>query len=941
VTDVDGLNAGFARALLEDYLENPDAVPTEWRELFESGNSDVVATHPGLTRLLERAGNGHPSVAAPAPAPAAPPAPARVPAEAQPVTDELLGAVAAAMALVKAHRMHGHLAAHLDPLGSEPPGDPALEPERLIPKLTQELQARVPASVLRLYVPGETLADTLPRLRETYCGTSAYEIEHIADHEKRVWLRLAIESHKYGHALTSEERKELLASLSRVEAFEQYLRRAFLGQKQFSIEGLDVMVPMLDEAIELAAENGAHEVVIGMAHRGRLNVLAHTLGLGYDSIIREFEGERTIEAVVATEEGGTGDVKYHLGAEGTRSTPAGEITVTLAANPSHLEAVDPVVEGRARAEQTDRSTRYGMHDPAVALPILIHGDASFPGQGEVAETLNLSALDGYSTGGTLHLIANNQIGFTTDPSEGRSTRYSSDLAKGFDIPIIHVNADDPEAAIAAIRLALAFRRRFESDVVVDLVGYRRHGHNEQDEAAYTQPLMAAQIAAHPTVREQFVKRLVEEDVVSEQEAASYLENVTSELRQAHEALKATFGTPPPGDGKIPYSTGGTVVTAVAADRLRTLNQELLHMPEHFTVHPKLKGQLERRLQTIEEGGIDWGQAEALAFGSLLVEGIPIRVTGQDSERGTFSHRHAVLHDVNTGETFTPLQNLEGQTASFEIYNSPLSEYACLGFEYGYSVAAPEALVLWEAQFGDFVNGAQIVIDQFIVAGLSKWRETTRLTLLLPHGYEGNGPEHSSARLERFLQLAAQENIRVANCSTSAQYFHLVRRQALDAAGRPLVVMTPKGLLRLKQASSTLADLAEGSFRPVIDDPTADHDAVTRLVFCSGKLYYDIVGHEQRAGATGVAVARLEQLYPFAVDEYAVVVGSYPNLRELIWAQEEPQNMGAWRTIRHRLEAPGVPLSYVGRPWRASPSEGYPTAHLREQDRIVRTALGVS
>jgi len=372
-----------------------------------------------------------------------------------------------------------------------------------------------------------------------------------------------------------------------------------------------------------------------------------------------------------------------------------------------------------------------------------------------------------------------------------------------------------------------------------------------------------------------------------------------------------------------------------------MNEELLQVPEHFTVHPKLKSQLERRLQTIEEGGIDWGQAEALAFGSLLVEGIPIRLTGQDTERGTFSHRHAVLHDVHTGETYTPLQNVDEQTASFEIYNSPLSEYACLGFEYGYSVAAPEALVLWEAQFGDFVNGAQIVIDQFIVAGLSKWRETTRLTLLLPHGYEGNGPEHSSARLERFLQLAAQENIRVANCSTSGQYFHLLRRQALDAAGRPLVVMTPKGLLRLKQASSTLADLAEGSFRPVIDDPAADHEAVTRLVFCSGKLYYDIVGHEQRTTAENVAIARLEQLYPFPVDAYAEVVSAYPNLKEVVWAQEEPQNMGAWRTIRHRLEAPRVPLTYVGRPWRASPSEGYPTAHLREQDRIVRAALGVS
>jgi 2-oxoglutarate dehydrogenase E1 component len=457
--------------------------------------------------------------------------------------------------------------------------------------------------------------------------------------------------------------------------------------------------------------------------------------------------------------------------------------------------------------------------------------------------------------------------------------------------------------------------------------------------------MAAEIAEHPTVRELFARRLVEEGVVDGDEAERLVAGVVAELKQAHEALKDTFGTPPPPEGRIPFSSGEDVVTAVPADRLRELNAELLGVPEHFTVHPKLKGQLGRRLQTIEEGGIDWGQAEALAFASLLVEGIPIRLTGQDTERGTFSHRHAVLHDARTGETYAPLQHLDEQTASFEIYNSPLSEYACLGFEYGYSVAAPEALVLWEAQFGDFVNGAQIVVDQFIVAGLAKWRETTRLTLLLPHGYEGNGPEHSSARLERFLQLAAQENIRVANCSTSGQYFHLLRRQALDAAGRPLVVMTPKGLLRLKQASSTLPDLAEGSFLPVIDDADADPESVTRLVLCSGKVYYDIVGHEGRAAAKNVAVARLEQLYPFPVEAYGALVSAYPNLREVLWAQEEPQNMGAWRTIRHRLEAPlhdmGIPLAFAGRPWRASPSEGYPTAHLREQDRIVRAALSAA
>src|SRR5829696_2238228 len=811
--EVDGLNAGYARALLEQYLENPDAVPEEWRTLFESGDSDLVATHPGLARLLEQLrihGNGG---AAPIAAPA-PPGPAEAPAAPAPAaaepSDDLLSAVGAGTALVKAFRTHGHLAARLDPLGSEPVGDPALEPESV--GLTAELMAQIPASILRVYVPGDNLAEVLPRLKETYCGTMAYETEHIANHEERVWLRKAIESGHYRMPLAPDEKKSLLASLTRSEALEQYLRRTFLGQKQFSIEGLDVLVPMLDEAIDLAAESGAHGLVMGMAHRGRLNVLAHTIGVPYEDILREFEGERTSEAVASDPEGGSGDVKYHHGAEGTTTTAAGEITVTLAANPSHLEAVDPVVEGRARAEETDRSTRQGVHDPSVALPVLIHGDASFPGQGGVAETLNLSALEGYSTGGTLHVIANNQVGFTTDPSEGRSTRYSSDLAKGFDVPIIHVNADDPEAAISSIRLALAFRRRFESDVVVDLVGYRRHGHNEQDEAAYTQPLMAQQVAEHSTVRQQFAQRLTDEGVLTQEEADELVRTVTSELKQAHEALKATFGAPPPVEGRIPHSTGSEVVTAVSADVLRNLNGELLHVPEHFTVHPKLKTQLERRLQTIEEGGIDWGQAEALAFGSLLVEGIPIRLTGQDTERGTFSHRHAVLHDVQTGETFTPLQNLAEQSASFEIYNSPLSEYACLGFEYGYSVAAPEALVLWEAQFGDFVNGAQIVIDQFIVAGLSKWRETTRLTLLLPHGYEGNGPEHSSARLERFLQLAAQENIRVVNPTTAAQSFHLLRRQALDPSARPLIVMTPKGLLRLRAAMSSLEDLSDGAFR---------------------------------------------------------------------------------------------------------------------------------
>jgi 2-oxoglutarate dehydrogenase E1 component len=943
--DVDGLNAGYARALLDEYLENPEAVPSEWRALFESGDSRLVATHPGIARLLEtlperHVGNGDgraPSAPAPAQAAVAVAAPPAEPL----VGEQLLGGVAAAMALVKAHRTHGHLAARRDPLGSEPVGDPSLEPLRLEPKLTPDLQALIPASVLRVAVPGETLADVLPRLAETYCGTIAYEIEHLSDHQQRVWLRQAIESSRYRGAFGADEKLALYRRLCEVDGMERFLRKRFLGQKQFSVEGLDVMIPMLDETIELASESGAHEVVLGMAHRGRLNVLAHTIGMPYEYILREFEGERTIDAVAADPEGGTGDVKYHLAAHGTRSTTNGKVGVRLVANPSHLEAVDPVVEGRTRAEQTDRSTANGAHDPSVALPVLLHGDAAFAGQGIVAETFNLHDLEGYSTGGTLHLITNNQIGFTTDPSEGRSTRYSSDLAKGFDIPIVHVNADDPEASIAAVRLAMAYRRRFGKDVLIDLVGYRRFGHNEQDEAAYTQPLMAAQVGAHPSVRELYGEQLVEEGVLTKEEAAAFVAEVESVLRAAHDRLKASLGdgtAKVEHDGSIPRATTAEVVTAVAAGTLSELNEQLLRAPEEFTVHPKLARQLERRRTAMTEGGIDWGQAEALAFGSLLVDGIPIRLSGQDSQRGTFAQRHLVLHDVNTGETFTPMQHLDEASASFEVFNSPLSEYACVGFEYGYSAAAPEALVLWEAQYGDFANGAQVIIDQFISSALSKWRETSRLTLLLPHGYEGNGPEHSSARLERFLQLGAQENLRIANCTTAAQYFHLLRRQALDPTARPLVVTTPKGLLRLKDASSALADLTDGSFQPVLDDRGADKRTTRRLVLCAGKVYYDLVGHEGRSD--GVAVARIEQLYPFPTETVAQLVESYEAVGEIVWAQEEPQNMGPWRSIRHRLEecAAGVPLRFVGRPWRASPSEGYPTAHGIEQDRIARAAL---
>ncbi|MDQ3859881.1 MAG: 2-oxoglutarate dehydrogenase E1 component [Actinomycetota bacterium] len=941
-TKLEDLNAGYVRELFVEYLNSPESVDPAWRALFDSAPEELVAHLPLLERVRELApgaigGNG---AAYAAIAPEAPPAP----------DDELLGAVAAAMALVKAHRMHGHLAARLDPLGSEPPGDPALEPERLQPKLTPELQRRIPARLLRLYCPGETLADALPNLRARYCGTLAFQIEHISDHEQRVWLRRAIESGEYAQPLSPDRKRALLERLSEVEGFERYIRRAFLGQKSFSIEGLDVMVPMFDEAIDIASAGGARDLVVGMAHRGRLNVIAHTIGRPYDVILKEFEGERVIDAVTHDPEGGTGDVKYHYGSEGVRRTAHGDVRVRLLSNPSHLEAVDPVVEGTTRSLQTDQTTAEGRHDPRAALAVLIHGDAAFPGQGIVAETLNLSSLEGYSTGGTLHVIANNQIGFTTDPSEGRSTYYSSDLAKGYDIPIIHVNADDAEAAVAAIRIAMAYRERFARDVVVDVVGYRRFGHNEGDEPAYTQPLMYEKIERHPTVRELYAADLVNAGVVAAGEAEELVALVERRMREAHETLRATIetaGAAAREERRMARATAEEPETAVAGERLERLNRELLAVPDGFTVHPKLARQLERRLAPFEEGGrgIDWAQAEALALASLVTDGVPVRLTGQDTERGTFAHRHLVLHDANTGAAWAPIQHLSDARAPVDVYNSPLSEAGCVGFEYGYAVASPASLVLWEAQFGDFVNGAQVVVDQFIVSSLSKWGQTSRLTLLLPHGYEGNGPEHSSARVERFMQMAAQENIRILNCTTAGQYFHALRRQALHSKPRPLVLLTPKSLLRLGQATSHVEELAAGRFRPVLDDPLLDAEArrrCTRLILCAGKVYYDIVGHEAREERE-VAVARLEQLYPFPVAAYDELLSRYPNLREVVWTQEEPQNMGAWRAIRHRLEeglTAEVELRYCGRPWRASPSEGYPTAHLVEQDRIVNEALSL-
>jgi len=862
------------------------------------------------------------------------------------VAPEMLYHVAAAMALVKAFRMHGHLAARLDPLGTDPIGDPALDPASL--GLTPAIMENIPSKVLRIAVPGRTLAESLPFLQATYCGTMAYEIEHISTHEERVWLREKIESGAYRQPLPPERQRWLLQRLTEVETLERFLHKAYLGQKRFSIEGVDLLVPMLDLTIESAAKSGARDVVIGMAHRGRLNVLAHTIGRPYETIFAEFEGGRQVEGGQLTPDGGTGDVKYHHGAEGAYVTDGGKaITVSLSPNPSHLEYVSPVVDGRARAKQTQRRGREAHHDPTAALPVAIHGDAAFAGQGVVAETLNLGALKGYRTGGTLHLITNNQVGFTTDMEDARSTRYASDLAKGFDIPIIHVNADDAEACLSAVRLAMAYRDRFHQDVVIDLVGYRRHGHNEGDEPAYTQPLMYDRIKNLPSVRETYAGYLVQAGVVTQQEADQQAAQAYQRLVDIQQAFKASMARAAHQERPVRLSgPGQEVETALSPEFLRALNDQLHSWPEGFSVHPKLRKQLERRRSALgPEGGIEWAHAEALALGSLLTEGVPVRLTGQDTERGTFSQRHLVLHDVGNGASIAPIQNLPGALAPMELHNSPLSEVAALGFEYGYSVAAPEMLVLWEAQFGDFVNAAQVIIDQFITAGMSKWGMTSRLTLLLPHGYEGQGPEHSSARMARFLHLAAEGNIRVINCTTPAQYFHLLRRQAKRSRQRPLVLFTPKSLLRHPQATSKLEDLTTGHFQPVIDDAFfgKNPERAERILMCTGKVYYDLMPEAEKLGANRPAVIRLEQLYTFPWAELRQVLPRYRTAKELVWIQEEPLNMGAWRYLEAKLRelvAEGHPMEirYVGRPERASPAEGYPAAHAAEQSRIIREAL---
>jgi multifunctional 2-oxoglutarate metabolism enzyme len=931
---IQGAESGAFLRRIEQLLEGEDGFYESVAVDLEVDPGPLAAAHPTSAS------------APPLGAPAAPATPG------QP-DEELLGAVQAATSLLKGYRTHGHLAARLDPLGREPKGDPAIQPENL--NLTPELMARIPASILRIGVPGETLLEVLPRMREAYCGTIAYQFEHLSSHQQRTWLREMVETGAHREPLTDEEKRRLLNRLIDVFEFERFIEKAYLGQKIFTIEGLDAIVPMLDELVTLAYRSGAEEVVFGMAHRGRLAVLAHNLGRSVESILAEFEGAKQIEqvkAVASIPHGGTGDVKYHYGHQGTYETSEGEkIAVRLYPNPSHLEFVDPVVEGATRFIQSKLDGPRIEHEPKHAVPVLLHGDAAFPGQGVVAETLNLQGLRGYTTGGTIHVIQDNQVGFTTDPEDARSTPYAADMAKGFNVPIVHVNADDVEACSSAIRLAMAYRERWGRDIVIDVIGYRRYGHNETDEAAYTQPSVAAKIKAHPPVSEIYAEKLIDEGTIEREgverarkerhgEMSAALKDLRKkmELGEYEDPTVTTSST-----GELDRSASPPVETAVGTGKLGELNEALLKVPESFTIHRKLRKPLGKREQALAEGGIEFGHAEALAFASLLTEGVHIRLTGQDTERGTFSHRHLVLHDEKTGLPYCPMQNLADATAPFELFNSPLSEMACLGFEYGYSAATPNALVLWEAQFGDFANAGEVIIDSFIVSGEAKWGQTSRLTLLLPHGYEGSGPEHSSARIERFLALAAEGNIRIANPSTAAQYFHLLRRQALIRKPRPLIVFTPKGLLRLDRATASPQELSDGHFHFILDDPAAAErrEKVERLVLCTGKVFWDMDANERRETAENVAIARVELLYPFAKEQLSELIASYPNLKEVVWTQEEPRNMGCWKVMSRRLPdllPEGIELGYVGRPTRASPGEGYSVAHAREQERIVLTAL---
>ncbi|WP_086696208.1 multifunctional oxoglutarate decarboxylase/oxoglutarate dehydrogenase thiamine pyrophosphate-binding subunit/dihydrolipoyllysine-residue succinyltransferase subunit [Streptomyces recifensis] len=837
--------------------------------------------------------------------------------------------------LIHSYRVRGHVMADTDPLEYQQRKHPDLDiTEHGLTLWDLEREFAVGGFAGKSMMK---LRDILGVLRDSYCRTTGIEFMHIQDPKQRKWIQDRVER---PHSKPErEEQLRILRRLNAAEAFETFLQTKYVGQKRFSLEGGESVIPLLDAVIDSAAESRLDEVVIGMAHRGRLNVLANIVGKSYAQIFREFEGNLDPKSMH-----GSGDVKYHLGAEGTFTGLDGEqIAVSLVANPSHLEAVDPVLEGVARAKQ-DIINKGGTD--FTVLPVAIHGDAAFAGQGVVAETLNMSQLRGYRTGGTVHIVINNQVGFTAAPESSRSSMYATDVARMIEAPIFHVNGDDPEAVVRVARLAFEFRQAFNKDVVIDLICYRRRGHNESDNPAFTQPLMYDLIDKKRSVRKLYTESLIGRGDITLEEAEQALQDYQGQLEKVFTEVREVTSQPAQGESQPPKDGfPAAVPTAISAEVVKRIAESQVNVPDNITVHPRLQPQLQRRAAMVEDGTIDWGMGETLAVGSLLLEGTPVRLAGQDSQRGTFGQRHAVLIDRETGEEYTPLQYLSEDQARLNVYNSLLSEYAAMGFEYGYSLARPDALVMWEAQFGDFVNGAQTVVDEFISSAEQKWNQTSGVVLLLPHGYEGQGPDHSSARPERFLQLCAQNNMTVAMPTSPANYFHLLRWQVHNPDHKPLIVFTPKSMLRLKAAASKAEEFTSGEFRPVIGDDTVDPAAVRKVVFCSGKVYYDLEAGRKKRGATDTAIIRIERLYPLPGAEVQAEVNKYPNAEKYLWVQEEPANQGAWPFIALNLidhldlavgaDVPaGERLRRISRAHGSSPAVGSAKRHQAEQEQLV-------
>ena len=913
-------NAGYIDELFARYQTNPDSVEATWRYFFDGLELGTeTATHSN--------GVAHGVI---------------------PAGTDLLGEARVAE-LILAYRSYGRLIASTNPLEDAPQSHPLLELARF--GLSQSDLEKTFQSGKMIGLNDARLSEILARLKQVYCSTVAIETTQLSDPTERDWVLSKIESGALIAPLDHDTRKFVLRRLTEADGFERFLHTRYVAQKRFSVEGGDAVVPAVDCMIETGAELGAIEFVIGMAHRGRLNLLVNTFKKKPENILTEFEGKYAADTSL-----GEGDVKYHMGYSHDLTTRGGKpVHLSMAYNPSHLEFVNPVVEGMVRAKQT----LLGDTERKKAVPILIHGDAAFAGQGVCYETLNLSQLEGYATGGTIHVVINNQVGFTTSPKDARSTPYCTDLARMLECPIFHVNGDDAEAVWRVSRFCAEFRQKFKKDCVMDIVCYRRHGHNEGDEPAFTQPMLYGKIKTHSTPREVYAQRLIAEGVIQQAEAQAWVDSHVEELTQAQSRTRAENPRPhnPSGDGRWKHIKRPTtadlfapVATAVSEKKLKEIAERINHVPSDFHLHPKLARFFEARLAAIQTGkGIDWGNGEALAYATLLDEGTPVRLSGQDAERGTFTHRHSVLSDFQTGRQISPLNQIRPGQAKYSVHNSHLSETGVMGFEYGFASADPNTLVLWEAQFGDFANGAQVIIDQFLASGESKWQRMNGLVLLLPHGYEGQGPEHSSARLERFLQLSGKENLFVCNFSTPAQVFHALRRHMKRPFRKPMVVMTPKSLLRHPLAVSSLDDLTKGSFQEVIDDlaAAANPSKVTKLVLCTGKIYYDLLNEKTQRKAEDTALVRIEQLYPWPEGRLIQILNQYPSAKTILWAQEEPRNMGAWMHVCGYWNGGLADLAsrvggrmpqYVGREICASPAVGSIKIHEKEQKAVIERAF---